>query len=148
MDKVWRFFRTVAWASVGVVAVTSFAIPLLKAFEVGDFAAAKVAAVVGGLTVLGAGLLAVLQAMVQKEPTTARQRALNQLVQTAIAGLAAPVVADTLTNTVVEYGQTLLGTAIAAVIAGLTALVVNQREASVTASTPAPAPPVELPRAA
>lgn len=138
MDKVWRFFRTVAWASVGVVAVTSFAIPLLKAFEVGDFAAAKAAAVIGGLTVLGAGIFAVIQAMVQDNPTSVMQRAINQFAQTVLAGLAAPVLADTILSTVVEYGQSLLGTFLAAVVAALTSFAVNQREASADAFTPVP----------
>lgn len=140
MDKVWRFFRTVAWASVGVVAVTSFLIPLLKALELGEYGTAKSVAVVGGLTVIGAGILAVAQALIQKEPTTVLQRTVNQFGQTIVAGLAAPFLADTLFNTVAGYGQALLGLFISAIVAALMSFVVNQRESDPEVATPVATP--------
>lgn len=141
MDKVWRFFRTVAWGAVGVVAVTSLVIPVLNAIgatEGPDWISAKAAVVVGGLTVLGAGLVAVLQALVLKDPITVAQRVLNQFVQMILAGAAAPVIADTLLNTAVNYGKAWIALAIASAIAALQSFVVNRQEASPAALTPAP----------
>ncbi len=140
LDTVWRFFRTVGWASVGVVAVTALVIPVLNAMNIGDFDSIKVAAVIGGLTVFGAGLLAVIQSLVTSNSAQASavQRALYQFGQTALAGLAAPVVANTLLETTVNYGRSLWGTFLVALVAAAQSYVVNAREASPTAVTPIP----------
>lgn len=140
MDKVWRFFRTVGWGSVGVVAVVWVVIPALQKIQVGDWPGLATAVVIGGLTVVGAGLLAFLQALIQKNSaqSTALQRALYQFGQMAVAGLAAPVLADTLFNTAANYGRSLWFTFSAALIAGVQAFIVNRREALDGVPTPAP----------
>jgi hypothetical protein len=140
MDKLWRFFRTVGWASVGVVAVSALVVPVLDAMNVGDFVGVKQAVVIGGLTVLGAGLLAVLQGLISDSPTTVLHRVVNQFAQTAIAGLVAPVLADTLLDTAVNYGRSIAGVILAALVAAAQAWAVNAKEASAVAVTPAPAP--------
>jgi uncharacterized membrane protein len=137
MDQLWRFFRTVGWASVGAVFVLWVIVPLLEAAKVGDMLAAKEAVVVGGLTVVGAGIFAVLTTLVQRNAaqTTPLQRALYQFGQTALAGALAPIVADTLVDTAVNYGKSLWVTMLTALVAAVQAFIVNQREAS-----PAPTP--------
>lgn len=150
MDALWRFFRTVGWASVGVVFATAVLIPLLNAINLGDYLGAQEILVVGGLTVLGAGILAILQSLAMRNQgqTTPVQRAIFQFCQTAIAGLAAPVVADSLMDTAVNYGRGLWSMLLVSLAAAVQAFIVNQREASREAATPMAVEPGDVPRAA
>jgi len=139
MDKVWRFLRTVAWSSVGVV-FAGAVIGVLNAVQDGDFLQAKIAATLGILTVIGSGIVAVVQAALTRtqQNTSVLYRTVSQFLQVLVAGVAAPVAYDTFTDTTVSYAGSWGSLVITALIAALTSYSVNSREASVSAVTPAP----------
>lgn len=140
IDTVWRFLRTVGWASVGLVFATGVLIPLLEKVQLNDWIGAEQVVVVGGLAVLTAGLLAIITALIPRfaTGTTTIQRAVLQFLQTFAGFLVAPVLADSLFNTAVIYGRSLWSGLLVALSAAVTAYIVNQREASARALTPAP----------
>ncbi len=137
MDKVWRFFRTVGWSSVGLVAVGSI-LAVVNAVNEGDTIGARVLAAIGLFTVIGSGLVAILQAALLKTSTrtTPAYRAVSQLLQVLIASAPAPFFAETFLNTAGEYGQAWLALTGVGVAAALQAYMVNKREADPTAVTP------------
>lgn len=144
MDKVLRFSRTVAWGTVGLVLVTAVVLPALNSAKVGDWPGFQAAIVVGGLTVLGAGVLAIVTATIPSLVlNTPLARAVAQFLQTIAAGIPAPFLADTLTDTVVSYGQAWSALVLVALVAAAQAFVVNRREAAlvVPVVNPDPIPP-------
>ncbi len=130
MDKVLRFFRTVAWGTVGLVFVTAVAVPALNAANVGDWPGFQAAIVVGALTVLGAGVLAVIMALIPRLSTNSPlARAVAQFLQTVAAGIPAPFLAEQLTETVVNYGRAWWALLLVALTSAVQAYIVNRREA-------------------
>lgn len=138
MDRIWRFLRTVAWTATGLVFASAVVLPLLKAVEAGDWPGAQTIMVVGGLTTIGSGIVAVLMSLVIAAPTTVLHRVVNQVLQVLIAGAPAPVIADTLFNTSVDYGRAWASLVLVAIGAGVQAWIVNTREAAPNVDTPAP----------
>lgn len=137
MDKVWRFFRTVGWSSVGLVFVGSL-IAVVNSINEGDYIGAKTLAAVGLFTVIGSGIVAIIQAALTQTTTqtSPAYRAVSQFLQVLVAGVPAPFFADTFLDTATSYGEAWIALVGVAIAAGLQSFVVNQREADPTAVTP------------